>query len=242
MLEINWTNCCCARTIRPCWLRTLAVPFMLHLFTYIYSDRGRIYHKLKVACAIHSLNNSVDLCRLCSSWFVHSVVSSSSSLDQDLCRSYLLCNVIIFLCSSCQQLRIHLPCEECMGRDMTCIFSRGHSVVTSLLSLEPIANPAEPPRLAQTRAAQRKVLLMDKMQVQAAIAALYGTNPAESARANTFLMEFAEQPVTSAFCSLNGFRFVSPLFACFSETEAPSTMCVKLPFRLNRARFLHCYN
>eukprot|EP00903_Cladosiphon_okamuranus_P012346 g11575.t1 len=35
---------------------------------------------------------------------------------------------------------------------------------------------------------------MDKMQVQAAIAALYGTDPAESARANTFLMEFAEQP------------------------------------------------
>lgn len=40
---------------------------------------------------------------------------------------------------------------------------------------------------------------MDKMQVQAAIAALYGADPAESARANTFLMEFAEQPVTVCF-------------------------------------------
>lgn len=35
------------------------------------------------------------------------------------------------------------------------------------------------------------------MQVQAAISALYGSDAAESARANTFLMEFTEQPVWS---------------------------------------------
>lgn len=43
---------------------------------------------------------------------------------------------------------------------------------------------------------------MDKMQVQAAIAALYGTDAAESARANTFLMEFAEQPVNRLLAAL----------------------------------------
>lgn len=36
---------------------------------------------------------------------------------------------------------------------------------------------------------------MDTMQVQAAISALYGPDAAEAARANTFLMEFTEQPV-----------------------------------------------
>jgi len=44
---------------------------------------------------------------------------------------------------------------------------------------------------------------MDKMQVQAAIAALYSSDQAESARANTFLMEFTEQPVNICVkCSL----------------------------------------
>ena len=36
---------------------------------------------------------------------------------------------------------------------------------------------------------------MDIMQVKAAISALYGSDAAEAARANTFLMEFTEQPV-----------------------------------------------
>ena len=36
---------------------------------------------------------------------------------------------------------------------------------------------------------------MDAMQVQAAISALYGSDAVEAARANTFLMEFTEQPV-----------------------------------------------
>lgn len=38
---------------------------------------------------------------------------------------------------------------------------------------------------------------MDTMQVQAAISALYGSDVAEAARANTFLMEFTEQPVNT---------------------------------------------
>lgn len=36
---------------------------------------------------------------------------------------------------------------------------------------------------------------MDAMQVQAAISALYGSDAVEASRANTFLMEFTEQPV-----------------------------------------------
>lgn len=39
-------------------------------------------------------------------------------------------------------------------------------------------------------------LTMDAMQVQAAISALYGSDTVEAARANTFLMEFTEQPVS----------------------------------------------
>ena len=55
---------------------------------------------------------------------------------------------------------------------------------------------------------------MDKMQVQAAIAALYGADPAESARANTFLMEFAEQPVNR-------------LLAVISDSESPRAVSLK---------------
>lgn len=46
---------------------------------------------------------------------------------------------------------------------------------------------------------------MDTSQVQAAISALYGSNAAEAERANTFLMEFTEQPV--------GTEMVIPFFS-----------------------------
>lgn len=68
---------------------------------------------------------------------------------------------------------------------------------------------AELPRTLWTRG----LLTMDKMQVQAAIAALYGSDAAESARANTFLMEFTEQPVRICVVVIFQFRLL------FSLTE-----------------------
>lgn len=65
-----------------------------------------------------------------------------------------------------------------------------------------IANPV----LLWTRGS----LAMDKMQVQAAIAALYGSDAAESARANTFLMEFTEQPVRICMVGKPTVSLVSP--------------------------------
>lgn len=54
---------------------------------------------------------------------------------------------------------------------------------------------------------------MDTMQVQAAISALYGSDAAESARANTFLMEFTEQPASTTIknSDLAIHRFSDPL-------------------------------
>jgi Importin-beta N-terminal domain len=79
------------------------------------------------------------------------------------------------LCSGVQRFDLNF---EKLGRILIFLFRGGGAVAElSIATLHPI--------LAET---------MDLQSVQAAISALYGNDANESARANTYLMQCAEQP------------------------------------------------
>lgn len=92
----------------------------------------------------------------------------------------------------------------------------------------------------------------ETMQVQAAIAALYGSDAAESARANTFLMDFTEQPVNvsdlavpaliSSLVFFSSARVIFSLCTCTGRC-APCLRCVLLfePCNVQEVEMLHCF-